>query len=247
MRYFLDIAYKGTAYHGWQSQDNALSVQMFIEKALSTILRSEISIVGSGRTDTGVHAEQQIAHFDSPIPLDERTYLLKINSLLPYDIAIKKLYEVSDEAHARFDATERSYEYRICTQKNPFLKDLAYFFRPVLDIAQMNEAASKLLQYNDFQSFSKTGSSQKHYLCQLKRAEWVETPVGYTFHITANRFLYGMVRALVGTLLEVGVGKMSVDEFENIIQSKNRQHAKRSAPPEGLFLTKVVYNFDKSA
>jgi tRNA pseudouridine38-40 synthase len=243
MRYFLDLAYKGTAYHGWQSQDNATSVQACVAKALSVVLRTDTPVMGSGRTDTGVHAEQQIAHFDSVEVLDSYTFIAKINALLPYDIAIKALHQVADTAHARFDATERSYQYRITTYKSPFLRELAYHYRPTINLEKMNESASKLLLYQDFQAFSKTGSSNKHFLCHLKRAEWLPTPEGYTFHITANRFLYGMVRALVGTLLEVGVGKLSVADFEEILQSKNRQNAKRSAPPEGLFLTRIVYPY----
>lgn len=247
MRYFLDLAYQGTAYNGWQSQLNAPSVQESVEKALSTLLRTPTEIVGSGRTDTGVHAEQQFAHFDmfekEGENIDLPTLKHRLNGLLPFDIAIKHIQSVHDTAHARFDAVERSYEYRINTQKNPFLRGLAYLYRPALDLTLMNESAGKLLEYTDFQAFSKTGSNNKHFFCTLHRAEWVQTEVGYTFHITANRFLYGMVRALVGTLLEVGAGKLSSMDFEKILQSKNRQNAKRAAPPEGLFLTKVKYPY----
>ncbi len=243
MRYFLDVSYKGTAYHGWQNQPNAISVQACVEKALSTLLRVSIQTVGSGRTDTGVHAEQQMVHFDTTIALDIDTYCLKINALLPFDIAVNQLHAVHDDAHARYDAIARSYEYRIVTHKSPFLQNLACLHRLPVDMQKMNEATALLLQYQDFEAFSKRGSSNKHFLCAIKKATWVQTAVGYTFYITANRFLYGMVRTLVGTLLEVGKGKLTVQDFQAIIESKDRTKAGKAAPPEGLFLTQVKYPY----
>jgi len=243
MRYFLAISYKGTAYFGWQSQPNVKAVQFFVERALTTLLQVPTAVVASGRTDTGVHALQQMVHFDSPFVLDIAVYLPKINVLLPFDIAANGLYAVHDEAHARFDATARSYEYRVITYKNPFLQHQSHLFRLPIHITNMNEAAGKLLHHKDFQAFTKTGSSNKDCICTVTSAAWIPTEVGYTFCITANRFLYGMVRALVGTLLDVGREKLSVADFEAIIQSKNRQKASASAPPEGLFLSVVRYPY----
>jgi tRNA pseudouridine38-40 synthase len=241
MRYFLDLSYRGTAYHGWQSQHNANGVQNVLDKALFQILREPICTTGSGRTDAGVHAEQQMVHFDTNIILDNYTHLLKINSVLPYDIAVRCIKAVAPTAHARYDAIARSYQYRITTVKNPFLQDLAYFYNVKLDLDLMNEGAQVLLNCEDFQSFSKTGSNNLHFLCQLMRAEWHRTSYGYVFHITANRFLYGMVRAIVGTLLELGQGKISLQRFEEIIQLKNRKFAGKAAPAHGLFLCEVRY------
>lgn len=246
MRYFLEIAYKGTLYKGWQVQNNVPTVQGAIEKALSKLLGTPTELTGSGRTDTGVHATQQFAHFDYPTAgkvWDKTEILHRLNVMVPHDITIQNVIEVHENAHARFDAIERSYEYRVYTRKSPFLRGLAYLFLPEVDLEAMNEAAGKLLAYEDFESFNKKGSDPKHFICNLQRAEWLRTEVGYTFHITANRFLYGMVRALVGTLLEVGAGKLSIADFETIIQRKNRQAAKRSAPPDGLFLSRVRYPY----
>lgn len=244
LRYFIELAYKGTQYHGWQIQANSNSVQGEINKALSIILREDVETIGSGRTDTGVHATQQFAHFDTWRELKARTFIHSMNSLLPHDIVIKNLYRVPDEAHTRFDAIQRSYEYRIARLKNPFLHQQCYIFPGELAIDKMNAAARLLLQHTDFESFSKVKTEVYTFNCTINRAEWEQTADLLIFHISANRFLRGMVRAITGTLLEVGLGRLSIEEFGSIIQAKNRQAAGRALPPEGLFLTEVQYPKD---
>lgn len=244
MRYFFEISYKGTAYHGWQKQRNALSIQEVVEGALSTVLQKEITVTGSGRTDTGVHCEQQFFHVDVEQPVDEAGLMRRLNTFLPADISIGSIREVRMDAHARFDALQRKYVYRISRRKNPFLKDLCYHFYLPLDVDKMNLAASRLLLYNDFQSFSKVKTDTFTYLCDIKLAEWVEENEMLIFYVSANRFLRGMVRALVGTLLEVGRGNISLEGFEAIIASKDRKKAGRAAPPQGLFLAEVRYPKD---
>lgn len=240
MRYFLEIAYNGTNYHGWQIQDNANTVQQELNTALKKLFRKKIETTGSGRTDTGVHAEQQFVHFD----LDEKLtkdHLFKLNQILPWDINIKRIIRVKQYSSARFDATLRTYEYRISQVKNPFLQDFSYYLRKELDLKKMNKAALMLLKHDDFESFSKVHTSVDHFLCEVNHAEWIKKNDLVIFKIEANRFLRGMVRALVGTMLEVGFGKISLKEFQNIIVNKNRRLAGRSVPPEGLFLTKIKY------
>ncbi len=241
MRYFIDIAYNGKNYHGWQIQPDALSVQEVLEFSLSTVLRSELKVTGAGRTDTGVHARQLFAHFDFVKIEDPEHLVYKLNSLLPSDISAKKISEVPIEAHARFDAIEREYEYRISLKKNPFVLDFAYTLRHVPDVALMNEAANVLLQYNDFQCFSRNKTNVKTYNCVIKSAHWIRQGDELIFTISADRFLRNMVRAIVGTLLEVGDGKVTIDQFHEIIKSKDRGKAGTSAPAHGLYLTKVVY------
>ena len=244
MRYFFEIAYKGTAYHGWQKQRNALSVQEVMENVLSTILRHPVEITGSGRTDAGVHCEQQFFHVDLTGALPVEIFMKRINAFLPPDISILSIKRVKEDAHARFDATQRRYAYRICRFKNPFLRDLSYHFYLPLDIEKMNRAAALLLLHKDFQSFSKTKSDTRTYFCEITQAHWVWENDMLVFYVSANRFLRGMVRAMVGTLLDVGEGKTSMEAFEKIIKSKNRQAAGRAAPPQGLFLTQVEYPND---
>ncbi|MFN4144632.1 MAG: tRNA pseudouridine(38-40) synthase TruA [Runella sp.] len=242
MRYFIELSYRGTHYHGWQKQPNATTVQETLENALERVLRQPIELVGSSRTDTGVHAEQQMAHFDISTPLALlRPIVRSLNGILPFDIAVQKIWPVPEGYHARFAATHRCYEYRIVTQKNPFLTDLAYFFRPPLNLSAMNEAAALLLQYDDFECFSKTHTDVKTFICQIEYAYWQITAQGLTFYIKSNRFLRGMVRAIVGSLLAVGQGKLTVADFEQIILSKNRKKAAAQAPAHGLFLTEVGY------
>ncbi len=247
MRYFLEIAYKGTNYHGWQSQPNAKTVQETIEKAMSLLLRQPLQIVGAGRTDAGVHAEQMFAHFDIDNKIEDNkieksTFLYKMNSFLPEDIAVKNLWEVQSEAHARFDAEERSYEYRIYLGKNPFYMDGCWqLFSKQLNVELMNQACGIILKYNDFQCFSRSNSDVKTYLCDLKRAEWRKEGNWLIFSITADRFLRNMVRAVVGTLIDIGEGKCSLEQLKQIIESKNRSNAGASAPAQGLFLTEVKY------
>jgi tRNA pseudouridine38-40 synthase len=241
-RYFIRLSYRGTAYHGWQFQPNGISVQEVLEQKLSMILKERISIVGSGRTDAGVHAEQQFAHFDieNPIVLTD-LMIHALNCMLPPDIAIQSIFPVDPESHARFSATTRYYQYRIRKQKSPFLDFLVYVFRPELNIALMNEAAQLLLNHTDFESFSKVRTKVSHFRCVIHRAEWLVENDLLVFHIKANRFLYGMVRTLVGTMLEIGQGRMTVSEFEQILLAKDRRKAGRSAPASGLFLVEVGY------
>lgn len=244
LRYFFEISYKGTAYHGWQRQRNALSVQEVVEDALSVMFQEDITVTGSGRTDTGVHCEQQFFHVDLAQPVVEADLLHRLNAFLPGDISIGSIRRVRDDAHARFDAVRRKYAYRISRRKNPFLKDLCYHFYLPLDVDKMNLAASRLLLHEDFQSFSKVKTDTFTYLCDIGMAEWVEENGMLVFYVSANRFLRGMVRALVGTLMEVGRGRVSLEAFEDIIASKDRKQAGRSAPPQGLFLTEVTYPED---
>jgi tRNA pseudouridine38-40 synthase len=241
MRYFFEIAYKGTNYAGWQSQPNAIGVQAVVENALSKLLRSEISILGSGRTDTGVHCEQQFFHVDMDQALDEISFLGKINAFLPSDIAIRSIQRVKEDAHARFSATERAYEYRITLKKSPFLEGQALYYFKEVDVDLMNKAAATLVGVNDFEAFSKVKTDVNNFNCNLKRAEWVKEGDKLVFHISANRFLRGMVRAIVGTLLEVGNGKLSLQDFELILESKDRKRAGMNVAPHGLFLTNVIY------
>ncbi len=244
MRYFLKISYRGTRYHGWQIQSNAVSIQAILNKALSQVLREEISASGSGRTDTGVHAIQQYAHFDATQPLDIQHHLHKFNALLPHDIVINDIIPVKNHAHSRFDACLRRYEYHIHQHKDPFLHEFSYHFRPELDIDRMNAAALQLAsgQERDYACFSKSRSSQNHFLCRIEHAVWQKPDdLRSVFYISANRFLRNMVRAIVGTMLDIGMHKISPDDFEGILQSKDRRHAGRSVPAEGLYLSQVDY------
>lgn len=244
-RYFVELAYKGTNYHGWQIQQNAHSVQEEVNKALSTLLQEEIMITGAGRTDTGVHAEQLFAHFDSLQSIDAAQLLFKLNSFLPSDIACKQIFEVKEDDHARFSATYRTYEYRITTTKNPFTTELAHYFPYKLDVEKMNEAAELLIQETDFSCFSKSKTDTFTNMCHITEAYWKSHNEQLIFTITANRFLRNMVRAIVGTLLDVGQQKIKVEELTEIIASKNRSNAGKSVPAHGLFLTKIGYPFLK--
>ncbi|MBE9464662.1 tRNA pseudouridine(38-40) synthase TruA [Dyadobacter subterraneus] len=242
MRYFIEFSYKGTNYSGWQKQNNAISVQQKLDEALTLILRETIESVGSSRTDTGVHAEQQYAHFDTIQPVkdcDVLTY--RLNSLLPFDIAVHRVFVVEDTAHSRFDAIYRRYEYRIVKRKNPFLFNESHIFHKQLNIQLMNEAALLLFKYKNFESFSKLHTQVNNFLCEITEAEWFEKGGILIFSVKSNRFLRGMVRALVGTLLEVGTGKKSIGDFEKIIQAQDRSKAGAQAPAEGLFLVEVGY------
>lgn len=242
-RYFLDISYNGTRYHGWQLQANAHTVQAELNNALATLLRKPVETLGSGRTDTGVHAAQQIVHLDMETPMSPGRILHSLNSLLPPDITANSIFPVSQTRHARFDAVSRSYEYRICHHKNPFLQNLCYRHSPRPDVARMNEAAHLLLLHEDFQCFSRVHTDVTNFRCAITRALWRYESGLLVFHISANRFLRGMVRAIVGTLLEIGEGRMDTADFEAIVQSQDRRKAGRAVPPEGLFLTRVEYPF----
>jgi tRNA pseudouridine38-40 synthase len=294
-RYFIELAYDGTAYHGWQVQQNARSVQEALNKALSTILRQPIETTGCGRTDTGVHAKEFFAHFDveeevhgkreevhgslfidhgkkeevdskekegfsamspsamnhesstmnlsamNPSPMSQK--VRSINAILPDDIAIKKIVAVHADAHARFDATLRSYQYHIHFNKDPFVRGYAWQVRDVPDIELMNQAAEIIMEYIDFSCFSKSNTQVKTNNCKISRAEWVQTEQGMVFHISADRFLRNMVRAIVGTLMMVGKGEIKPEALRQIIESKNRSNAGMSVPACGLYLTEVKYPF----
>ena len=241
MRYFFEITYDGTKYNGWQNQANALGVQQVVEETLSKLLHEKISIVGSGRTDTGVHCIQQFFHADIQMKMERQEFLQRLNSFLPKDIAIRDILPVKPEAHARYDARERAYEYHITTRKNPLLVGRAFYFFKKCDISLMNEAAALLVGEHDFTSFSKVKTDVNHFVCTIKKAHWIKQGDLMIFSISANRFLRGMVRAIVGTLLDVGSQKISIKEFQSIIKSKDRKKAGMNVPPEGLYLTQVKY------
>ena len=242
-RYFLQLVYNGTAYHGWQVQPNANSVQAEIEKALATLLRAEVPVVGCGRTDTGVHAEKYFLH----IELEDEApdwLVYKLNQILPEDIAFQKIVEVGPEDHARFSATSRSYRYDIHTEKDPFLKNKSAMLHYELDIDVMNRASALLLTEKDFACFCKAGSDVNTTLCDVTEARWVKDGHRLHFHISADRFLRNMVRAVVGTMIDVGRGKISVEEVKEILASKDRSAAGKSAAACGLYLTEVEYSID---
>lgn len=248
MRYFIHLAYNGSAFFGWQIQPNNNSVQETLEKCLSLILHHEhINITGCGRTDTGVHASSYYAHFDieNDFSASECQKITdNLNNFLPKEIVIFKIFKVKTTAHARFDAQNRTYQYFISTKKNPFKIEFCYHYHRNLDIERMNTAASLLTKNKDFTSFSKVNTQVNNFLCEVSEAIWTQDGEIITFTITANRFLRNMVRAIVGTLLEVGIGKISVEDFQKIIESKNRCSAKTSAPAHALFLTNVRYLWD---
>lgn len=244
IRYFIQLSFEGTHYHGWQVQNNANSIQAELQKALSTILRLPIEVTGAGRTDTGVHAKQMFAHFDiANAPDDLEKLVFKLNSILPHDIAIQSIFDVPTDFHSRFTATARSYEYHLHQTKNPFKRHHSYYFNRQLSVDKMNQAAQLLLNYSDFSAFSKSNTQTFTNDCIIYNAVWEITDDGLVFHISANRFLRNMVRAIVGTLLEIGVGKYEVDAIHSIILSKSRSEAGTSVPACGLYLTRVEYPF----
>ncbi|MGX1929651.1 tRNA pseudouridine(38-40) synthase TruA [Flagellimonas sp. 2504JD4-2] len=241
MRYFIQFSYFGKAYHGWQNQPNAITVQEVLEKALSTLLRENVEVVGAGRTDAGVHAKEMFAHFDSG-PLENAEDLVyRLNAFLPEDIAVRKINTVLPESHARFDAVERTYEYWVIQEKNPFYVDSAHLVKHPLDIDAMNQSAQYLLDHEDFECFSKSNTDVKTFICDVRKAIWEVKEDKLVFTISADRFLRNMVRAVVGTLLDVGLGKMKPEEINAILESKDRQKAGVSVPAKGLYLTKVSY------
>jgi len=244
-RYFLEIAYDGTAYHGWQIQNNAVSVQQRLNESLQTLLRTPIETTGAGRTDTGVHAKQLYVHLDvqSTQIKDKQRFVHSLNSILPSDISIKRIIEVSPEAHARFDATARSYEYHIHFDKDPFLINKSWQLRDEPDIERMNQAAQYLLGTQDFSCFSKSNTQVFTNNCTITHAMWQRTKSGCIFHISADRFLRNMVRATVGTLLEIGLKNNPPEYIKNVIASKDRAKAGTSVPAHALYLTKVVYPY----
>lgn len=244
MRYFITFSYDGTNYHGWQIQPNGISVQEVLQKALSLLLRQEVEVVGAGRTDAGVHARMMVAHFtlEGPSPLlDQLVY--KLNKVLPHDIAVQKIEPVADDMHARFSATSRTYHYFVHTSKDPFLRAYSWRLPYPLDFEKMNEAAQILLGEHDFTSFSKTNTDTKTNLCTVTEARWEAVDTNsWRFTITANRFLRNMVRAVVGTLIEVGRGKLTVEGFRKVIEAQDRCSAGESVPGNALFLVDVSYN-----
>ncbi|MEN8248582.1 MAG: tRNA pseudouridine(38-40) synthase TruA [Bacteroidota bacterium] len=241
MRYFFFISYKGTNYHGWQAQPNANTVQEEINIALKTIFQNSIETLGSGRTDTGVHAKEQVFHADLPEEISPGTLIHKLNGVLPNDIVVNAIHKVKEEAHARFDAISRSYEYHIQFSKSPFKENEYHFLPSAPDFDLMNKACKFLTGTHDFTSFSKVKTEVNNFNCTITRAEWVKEGDGVTFHISANRFLRGMVRAIVGTLLNVGNNKISLEEFNKIIEAKDRTKAGQAVPARGLYLCEVRY------
>lgn len=244
MRYFLELSYNGKAYHGWQSQPNHISVQAVIENALSNLLGEQMSIFGAGRTDTGVHALKMVAHFDTDLHIDESNLTFKLNAFLPKDIAIRDTYKVKTDVHARFHALSRTYLYRVTLKKNVFTFDNAFYVKQKLDVDRMNEAAKILFQYNDFQCFSKSNTDVKTYHCNIMKAEWLFVNNELHFIIMADRFLRNMVRAIVGTMINVGLGKIQIDDLHSIIRSKDRGEAGFSVPAHALYLTAIEYPDD---
>lgn len=246
MRYFLTLSYRGTRYAGWQVQPNAPTVQAILEAALRTVLRENIEVAGCGRTDAGVHARYYVAHFDAPAALPP-TFLNGINSLLPDDVALHGIRAVEPDAHARFDAYERSYEYHITLRKDPFLVDTAWHVpqHERLDWAAMMATAQLLPQYSAFFPFCKSDSGLEHYACELKSAHWEQHPAEHrwVFHITANRFLRGMVRLIVGACIQVGRGQLSLADVQRALNEQAPLKKSLSVPPQGLFLTDVKYPF----
>lgn len=242
MRYFLILSYKGTNYNGWQIQRNAPSVQGKLEEALTLLLRTPTAVTGAGRTDTGVHASYYVAHFDAPEAIRDRAgFCYHLNAVLPYDIAIHDLRPVRDDAHARFDAREREYRYVIRTEKDPFVRETAWLYYGALDVDAMNEAAIHLLEFDDFTTFAKLNSANKTNICDVRHAAWVRKGNELIFTIRADRFLRNMVRAITGTLVEVGRGKMSPDAFRDIIAARDLSLSGSSAPAQGLFLNNIIY------
>ena len=241
MRYFLEFSYNGKAYHGWQNQPNAISVQEVLENAMCTILKAKISVMGAGRTDSGVHASQMFAHFNFEERIDTKDLVYKLNSLLPKDIAITNVFRVNPESHARFDATSRTYHYKISTSKNVFDYNFAYQVQLPLDVEAMNKACKILFLYNDFQCFSKSNTDVKTYNCDIKEAIWTQKSNQLIFTITADRFLRNMVRAIVGTMINIGLGKLKPEDLHKIIASKDRSEAGFSVPAHGLYLVEIVY------
>lgn len=241
-RYFIYLSYDGTNYHGWQIQPNGLSIQEVLMKALSTFLRKPVEVVGAGRTDAGVHARLMVAHFDFDTELDNNTVVDKLNRLLPPDVAVYRVRRVKPEAHARFDATYRTYKYYITTRKDPFSRAFAWRVFQPLDFEKMNEAARVLFDYIDFTSFSKLHTDVKTNNCKMMEAHWDRIDdCNWVFTIRADRFLRNMVRAVVGTLVEVGKGKLTVEGFRKVIEEKNRCSAGTSVPGNALFLVDVGY------
>ncbi|HEV2831446.1 MAG TPA: tRNA pseudouridine(38-40) synthase TruA [Hanamia sp.] len=242
-RYFIEVAYKGTAYSGFQVQKNAITIQAEVEKALSVYFKQSFSLTGASRTDAGVHALQNFFHFDTEeILADIFKGIYSLNAILPRDIVIKKIFPVEANAHCRFDAVLREYKYYIYSDKNPFLQDRAYYFPYKIDIDRLNEAASLIMKHEDFTSFSKRNTQVKNFICNIHKSEWKYEENALVYNVAANRFLRGMVKGMVGTMLMLGMNKISVEEFNSIILNKDCTRANFSVPAHALFLIKVAYN-----
>ena len=239
-RYFLEISYKGTAYSGFQNQENAVTIQSEVEKAIAVLQRVPVSLTGSSRTDAGVHALQNFFHFDFDGSLHPQ-FVYKLNAILPRDIVLHKLIAMGAEAHCRFDAVSREYKYFIYRSKDPFLEDRAYYFPYQIDLERMQAAASILMEYEDFTSFSKRNTQVKTFKCRLEKSEWLEEGSCLVYRVKGNRFLRGMVRALTATMLKVGRGKISLQEFRTIIEARDCTRASFAVPAHGLFLLQVSY------
>lgn len=249
VRYFITISFSGGRYHGWQVQPNGISVQETLSRALSTQLREEVVVTGAGRTDAGVHARMMVAHFDSSAPVDCGQLVYKLNKLLPRDIAVSTVEPVADDMHARFSATARTYHYYVHTRKDAFLEGRSWMVTFPLDFERMNEAAAVLAEYEDFTSFSKVDTDAKTNLCHITEARWsrvkfseTDTVPVWCFTVTSNRFLRNMVRAIVGTLVEVGRGRMTVEDFRQVIERRDRCQAGESVPACGLYLWDIRYD-----
>ena len=241
-RYFLELSFSGMNYSGWQRQKNGKSVQEELDRAISTLLQDDIQTQGCGRTDKGVHAEQFYVHFDTDRKIPKK-WVFKLNRFLPADIAIHEVYKVTADQHARFDAISRTYKYIISYKKDPFLKNEAMFIYKKLDLKKLNEASRLLLKHEDFQCFSRTRTSVKNFICNITEVKWIEKNDRLIFYITANRFLRGMVRAIVGTLIKVGSNEITKDAFTMVIKSKDRRQAGSSVTASGLSLVNLEYPF----
>jgi tRNA pseudouridine38-40 synthase len=244
-RYFIYLSYDGTNYHGWQIQPNAITIQQLLSEALQTLLKADTGLTGCGRTDTGVHARVYTAHFNTEKTLDElkrMNLVYKLNRILPQDIAVKELKLVTGDAHARFSAISRSYEYYICTKKDPFLINRAWLQERPMNFRAMQQASEMLFSYDDYECFSKRNTQVTNYICNLMEAHWEEHSHLWVFTIKANRFLRNMVRAIVGTIVDVGLGKTSLEQFRNILESKNRNKAGYSVPGCGLYFLGADYD-----
>lgn len=239
-RYFMEVAYRGTSFSGFQSQDNAITIQSELERCLAILHRDAFLLTGSSRTDAGVHARQNFFHFDREASLHPQV-LYKLNAILPSDIVVKNFYLVDPDAHCRFDATSRSYGYRIYRRKNPFLADRSYYYPYALDMDRMQLAAERLKQHTDFTSFSKRNTQVKNFICRIEESYWMREGEEWVYKVRSNRFLRGMVRALTSTMLLVGRGKIDLDRFDEIILTKNCELASFAAPARGLFLEAVHY------
>lgn len=243
-RYFIEFSYDGSSYHGFQKQLNAITIQEIVENAISKILRDKVDIISAGRTDKGVHATNMFAHFDYDIKskIEESNFCHLLNRLLPADIVVIAIHKVKSDSHSRFDAISRTYNYYITDTKNPFNHKYRYYLSEELDYIMMNKASKILYEHQDFKCFSKSNTDVKTYNCKITNAEWVKSEDDWKFIITSNRFLRNMVRAIVGTLIEIGRGKLEIDDLDKIIQSKDRRNAGYSVPAEGLFLKEIIYD-----